>query len=206
MKRITLSAFALAALVTLCGVSGLAETKSDYDHHYRLVAGSTWGFQPQQSAAKDVFGKNSLWDQRVRDDLSMELRSAGLKQTVNGAPDLLVSYHLSTQQSHTTEVFNSGYPGYYGHYGFGRFGYRRGWIGWGPGWGPDWGPTTVVRIPQTRNTLVMDVYDGRTKQLVWRGYDTKTIDYNKADKSINDAVAHLTKRFEHDLKLPHTEG
>lgn len=201
MRRITFTAFSLALLVAIFGTIGLAETKSDYDHHYKLAAGSTWGFQSQQNTAKDAFGKNTLWDQRVREDLSMDLRSAGLKPAIFSSPDLLVSYHLTTQQGHETEVFSSGYPGFYGSYGFGRFGYRRGFIGVGPVWGPGWGPTTVLRIPEQKSTLVMDVYDAHTHQLVWRGYDTKAIDYNKADNRINDAVEHLTKRFEHDLKL-----
>jgi hypothetical protein len=57
-----------------------------------------------------------------------------------------------------------------------------------------------------KSTLVMDVYDAHTKQLVWRGYDTKTINYNKADKTINDAVGHLMKRFRRDLKVGGSEG
>lgn len=102
MKRIATMSLALVALVATLGAVSLAETKSDYDHRYRLAPGSTWGFRTQ-------------------------------------------SY--------------------------------------------------------LKSTLVMDVYDARTNQLVWRGFDTKSINYNKADKTINDAVGHLMKRFRHDLKV-----
>ena len=197
MKHVTFISIALATLVALFSTISLAETKSDYDHHYKLAPGSTWDFRAQKNTANDSFGNNDLWNRRVRDDLANQLRSAGLTQTANGSPDLLISYHLGTRQGYEREYLNSGFPGYYG-----GFGYRRRWIGWGPGWGT----TTVWRIPYLKSTLVMDVYDTHTKQLVWRGYDTKTVDYNKADKTINDAAEHLAKRFRHDLKVHESEG
>ncbi len=52
----------------------------------------------------------------------------------------------------------------------------------------------------------MDVTDARTGQLIWRGYDTRTIDFNKADKTIGKAVEHLTERFAHDVKKSADEG
>jgi hypothetical protein len=192
MKRITRMSLTLVALVVMLGAAGLAETKSDYDHHYRLARGSTWGFQARKNTASDSFGNNGLWDRRVRDDLARQFAAAGLTQA-GAAPDLLVRYHLGTRQGYETEYLNNGFPVYYG-----RFGYRRPWAGWGT--------TTVVKIPYMKSTLVMDVYDARTNQLVWRGYDTKTINYDKADKTINDAVGHLMKRFKRDLKVSEREG
>jgi hypothetical protein len=192
MKRITTMSLTLVALVTMLGAVGLAETKSDYDHHYRLARGSTWDFRTRKNTVNDSLGNNGLWDRRVRDDLARQFAAAGLMQSGAAAPDLLISYRLGTRQGYETEYLNNGFPVYYG-----RLGYRRPWAGEGFGWGT----TTVVKIPHMKSTLVMDVYDAHTKQLVWRGYDTKTINYNKADKTINDAVGHLMKRFRRDLRV-----
>src|SRR5215510_1787182 len=197
MKRITIMSLTLVALVATLGVVGVAETKSDYDHRYRLAPGSTWDFRTHKNTVNDSLGNNGLWDRRVRDDLSRQFAAAGLVRAAAAAPDLLISYHMGTRQGYETEYLNTGFPAYYG-----RFGYRRHWDGWGFGWGP----TTVVKIPYLKSTLVMDVYDAHTHQLVWRGYDTKTINYNKADKTINDAVGHLMKRFRRDLKVGESEG
>lgn len=197
MKRITTMSLTLVALVAMLGAVSLAETKSDYDHRYRLARGSAWDFRTQKNTAKDSFGNNGLWDQRVCDDLARRFAAMGLMRAGAAAPDLLVSYHLGARQGYETEYLNNGFPVYYG-----RFGYRRHWAGWGFGWGT----TTVLKIPYMKSTLVMDVYDARTKQLVWRGYDTKTINYNKADKTIDDAVGHLMKRFKRDLKVRESEG
>jgi hypothetical protein len=200
MKRIT---FLSIVLVAALSAVGFAETKSDFDHQYRLSRGRTWDFQTMKSSATDPMGPNGIWDQRVREDLGMELRSAGLPQTQTQTPDLLVRYRLGARNHYETEYVTSGFGGYYG-----RFGYRRGWggWGWGGGWGPGWATTRAWRVPDLKSTLVMEVYDAHTNQLVWRGYDARTIDYNKADSSINKAAEKLSKRFAHDMKLNTNES
>lgn len=189
MKRIALFSFALAALL---GVSSQAETKSDYDHHYKLDAAKTWNFKAHENSVKDSIGNNSLWEQRIRQDITQQLATAGFTQPKSDGPELLVRYRIGTKKRVETQYLRSGYPGYFGYYG------RRGrWFGWQPGWGQ----TTVWRTPYLKSTLSMDVVDARTNQLIWRGYDTEAIDFNKSDKTINKAVEHLTKRLEHDLKV-----
>ena len=49
MKRITTMSLTLVALIATLGAVGLAETKSDYDHHYRLAPGSTWDFRTRKN-------------------------------------------------------------------------------------------------------------------------------------------------------------
>lgn len=189
MKRTVLVSFTLAALL---GVRSQAETKSDYNHHYKLDAAKTWNFKAQDNSVNDSVGNNSLWERRIREDITQRLAAAGLTQPKSAVPDLLVSYRIGTKERVKTQYLRSGYPGYFGYYG------RRGrWFGWQPGWGE----TTVWRTPTLKSTLSMDVVDARTNQLIWRGYDTETIDFNKSDQTINKAVEHLTKRFERDLKV-----
>jgi hypothetical protein len=60
-------------MVALFGAISLAETKSDYDHHYKLAPGSTWDFGAQKNTVNDSLGNNGLWDRRARDDLANQL-------------------------------------------------------------------------------------------------------------------------------------
>lgn len=48
-------------------------------------------------------------------------------------------------------------------------------------------------------SLIVDVIDARTNHLVWRGYDTQTIDFEKSEKTIHKSVENLTKRFRRDV-------
>jgi hypothetical protein len=188
MNRTYLTTLAVLALVALFSMEAMAATKSDYDRHYNFAALKTWNFAAQKSGARDLVGNNSLWDQRVRTDLEQQLAATGFTRVNEGASDFLITYHLGTKQRFETEYLHNGVPAYWGH-----------WGRWGR-WHPGWGNTTVRKIPLTESTLVMDVIDARTRQLIWRGYDTETIDFNKAEKTINKAVEHLTRRFVHDSR------
>jgi len=75
-----------------------------------------------------------------------------------------------------------GYPGFWGP--------RR--FRWAWGWPNDF---DVWKIPYTDSTLIVDIIDGQTNQLIWRGYDVNTIDMTKPDKRLDKAVDGLVKKF-----------
>jgi hypothetical protein len=159
------------------------------DHRYNLAKLKTFDFKSQPADARDQTGRNGIWTERVRDDLQQQLSANGFQKQDHGSADILIAYHLGTKQRVETYFDTFGFPGWH----------RRGW------WG-GWGTTSVVNIPYTESTLVMDVTDAKTGQLVWRGYDTRTIDFNKANKTIEKAVEHLTDRFTHDVQKSAKEG
>jgi hypothetical protein len=51
-----------------------------------------------------------------------------------------------------------------------------------------------------RIDVIVDVIDAHTNQLVWRGYDTGTLDTKNPDKTLTKAVDHVLSRFSHDAK------
>ena len=55
-------------------------------------------------------------------------------------------------------------------------------------------------MPYTESTLIVDVIDARTNQLVWRGYDSDTLNMKDPDKTLNKAVDSVLARFYHDAK------
>jgi hypothetical protein len=130
MKRTVLASFALAALLS---VSSLAETKSDYDHHYKLDGAKTWNFKTQESSVNDAVCNNRLWGQRIGEDITQQLAAAGFTQTQNATPNLLVSTHLNTQERVETQYVHTGHPGHFTCSG-------RLFCGWQSGWSE----TTVV--------------------------------------------------------------
>lgn len=175
-------------LVVSLSATGFAKTRSDYDHTYDLSKLRTWNFGANRSVVRDQFGRNGLWNERVSGDMKARLVSAGFNETNSDASDFLVIYHLATREQVRREYVTTGMPGIW--YRVGR------WRAWGAGWGD----TTVFDIPVSRSTLVMNVIDAKSDRIVWRGYDTETIDYKNSDKTINKAVENLVNRFERDVK------
>ena len=72
---------------------------------------------------------------------------------------------------------------------------RFGWRGWPRGY-------DTWAVPYTESTVIVDVIDARTNQLVWRGYDTDTLNTGNPDKTLSKAVDNVLARFSHDAGKP----
>jgi hypothetical protein len=60
------------------------------------------------------------------------------------------------------------------------------------------GSYDVWSVPYTESTLIIDVIDAKTNQLVWRGYDSDTLNSGKPEKTLDSAVDHILSRLSHD--------
>ena len=116
-------------------------------------------------------------EQRVIDDVNARLRRRGL-QLVTSNADLGIAAHEATKQERTLDTFYNGFGG--------------GWR-WGGGFGS---PTTTVNTYQV-GTLVVDIFDSKTKEAVWRGTSSKTLSGNpqKNAENLNKAVVEMFKKF-----------
>ncbi len=106
-------------------------------------------------------------------------------------PDVYVTYHTSTKEqvSLNTSSFGYGYPGGWGGWGYGGY--------WGGGVGMGSSTTTVSTWDV--GTLVVDVWDPKTKQLVWRGSAGNiTISQNpsKMQKKLDKALQKMVNTWQ----------
>src|SRR6266850_1871098 len=115
--------------------------------------------------------------QRIVDDVNAQLTAKGYRLVVDGA-DLGVAAHLATRNEKTLNTFYDGFGG--------------GWR-WGGGFGSS---TTTVNSYQV-GTLVVDLFDCKTKEAVWRGTASKTLSGNpqKNAENLNKAVEDMFKKF-----------
>lgn len=190
-----------SALIALFSLGVMAETKSDYDRSYDFSKLRTWDFKVLNRMPTDPVGTNSLWNQRIRDGVEQHFAAIGFKRINDGNPDFLLSYFMGIKEKYDIRYIDYGFPGRLGLWGrWGR------WYGWRPGngqldvWRPGNDQVDVWRIPYNESTLVIDVIDPHTNQLVWRGYNTQTIDFDKSEKTIHKSVENLIKRFKHDVE------
>ena len=126
---------------------------------------------------KEPNTKNPLLRERVIDDVNSTLVGRGL-QLVTGDADLCIAAHAATEQERTLNTFYNGFGG--------------GWR-WGGGLGS---ATTRVETYQV-GSLVIDIFDARTKEAIWRGTSSKTLSDNpeKNADSLNKAITKLFKNF-----------
>ena len=125
--------------------------------------------------------EDPLMEQRIIDAVDAALTAKGLQQVSEGA-DLGIAVHAATREQHSIETFYDGFGGGWG------------WHRWG---GLGVGEAITTEHPYTVGTIVVDLFDGRTKQLVWRGVATDTLAEKpeKDTKKIEKAVEKLFKDF-----------
>jgi Domain of unknown function (DUF4136) len=117
---------------------------------------------------------NQIVDQQIKDAVNSQLSAKGLTVTDSDKADLHVAYQIAMQQQKQWNAYGMG----------GR---------WGGGMASAQSSTIDV------GTLVFDMYDPSTKQLVWTGRATKTVDpgsnQEKNQKNLDKSIAKLLKNY-----------
>ncbi len=138
------------------------------------------GWQDESDKIMTDFDKK-----RMRDAFQEELDARNLKGVDSNA-DMAISLYIVVNQKTSTTA----YTNYHGGTGYG---YRRG----GRGWGNGYSTTSYSENDYLEGTLVMDVFDAESKELIWQGVATGTVKEKpeKREKSIPKSVAKLMKKF-----------
>jgi len=117
---------------------------------------------------------NQIMDAEIKQSVDSQLASKGMTKTDGDKADLYVGYQIAVDQ-------------------------QKQWNAWGTGRGFGGGMGTATSSTIDIGTLVLDMYDPGTKQLVWTGNATKTLDpssnQEKNMKSLNKAMAKLLKNY-----------
>lgn len=147
-----------------------AEIKTDYDHSADFSRYRTYSWIKVEAG-------NSLWSDRITRDVDAQLAARGLTKVASGG-DLGVSAFGSTHNQRSLETFYNGFGG--------------GWFWRGLG-----GETTTEVVNTPVGSLLVDMFDGRTKRLVWRTSSSESItgDPEKNEKKLEHEVADMFKHF-----------
>ena len=146
-------------------------------------------FAIKQETASD----NPLVDQRVIASIASTLSARGLRQ-VDRDPDVLVIPKMTVEMRKEVTAYNSGYWPPYGGYGY----WGGGW-GWGGGYWGGWGATTFEERNLQYNTLVINIVDAKSGDVVWRGSGVRRVHShwkpNEIDKKVDKTVAKILSNY-----------
>jgi hypothetical protein len=164
--------FASAGIVFLIATASLAQqVKTDYDREANFSQYKTYSWEKVQT-------QDSLWVDRIKEAVNTDLAAKGWIPVQSGG-DISVVAIGTTQNQQTLDTFYDGFGGGWRWRGFGGFG----------------DSTTTVETYKV-GTLVVDLFDPKTKKLIWRGSASDALS-NKSDRNIRNLDKDVQKMFDH---------
>jgi hypothetical protein len=159
-----------------------ASAHSDFTKSFPLQSLKTFEFKDQRRISRDPLANNEIWANDVKAAIRKDLVERGYSEATNGHADFYVAFYVGLQDRYDVNTIGYGLPVFH----------RRGWWGWPGGY-------DVWAMPYTQSTLIVDVIDAKTNQLVWRGYDTDALNSGKPEKTLDSAVDHVVSQLAHDV-------
>jgi hypothetical protein len=125
--------------------------------------------------------QNPLDADRIKSAVNASLGAKGWTMVDSGGDVSIVAMEITKDQ----QTLNTLYDGFGGGWGWRRFG--------GGGFGESTTTTETYKV----GTLVVDLFDTKTKELIWRGNasDTLSNNSNKNIKNLDKEVEKMFKQF-----------
>lgn len=172
MKPTVRTAVCSGLFLAALGTALAQQVKTDFDHQANFSRYKTYSWQEVKVA-------DSLWVTRIQSAVDAQLAGKGWTKVESGGDVAVVAIGAS----HTERKLQTFYDGMSG-------GWR--WRGFG-----GMGEATTTEQDYKEGTLVVDLYDGKSKQLIWRGSAEDTVSNNaeKNEKNLDKGVAKMFKKF-----------
>lgn len=175
---------AVAILGLVSGCSGL-KIYTDYDPTLNFSRFQTYAWMPQVTEQSGDFRvDNDLVQKRLRRAVDTQLQSAGFRLVDESEASFFVSYRALMVDK--TQISSSGGSIGYGRWNDGRYGS----VAYGGG---------VDSYDYTQGTVILDIIDPKSMELVWRGTAEQTVEPKlspqEREQRINQAYQKMLERF-----------
>ena len=160
-----------------------ADVRTDYDKHadFSRIHTYCWG---QVSTA------DPLYQERIKDEVNKDLQARGWQES-SGNCDATIFAKGNVRNQQELETYYTGLgSGWGGRWGWGGWGWRG---GWGPG---GMGAATTTETTKQVGSLVIDIFDGQSKSLIFRGISSNDVS-KSADKNTHNIDKDIDKMFDH---------
>src|SRR6266849_3942075 len=164
----------MGMMLLFAGKSSAQQVKTDYDRSANFGQYKTYSWE-------HVKTKDTLDVDRIKNAVNAALAAKGWTLLDSGGDVCIVAMEITRNQ----QTLNTFYDGFGGGWGWRRFG------------GGGFGEATTTEQDYKEGTLVVDMFDAKTKQLVWRGSaeDTLSDKADKNEKNLDKGVAKMFKDF-----------
>ena len=168
----------------LFGLSGCAVTDFDRSADFTRYKTFAWG-KPEVDVENPVYDSDLIND-KIRQAVEAEFAKRGIVKSHRN-PDFIVRYHTYTEEK---ESRTGGHPYSYRYHPFGYYPFAYGY-----GYPYYWMSPPQVR-EFTEGTLILDIFDNRSDELVWRGAVRGNVeDVAGLRKQIGKGIKAIMKKY-----------
>jgi Domain of unknown function (DUF4136) len=164
----------MGMMLLFAGRLSAGQVKTDYDRDANFGQYKTYTWE-------QVKTQNPLDVDRIKSSVNVALAAKGWTQVDSGGDVCIMAMEIT----HNQQTLNTFYDGFGGGWGWRRFG--------GGGFG-GLGEATTTTETYKVGTLVVDLFDAKTKQLLWRGNSSDTLS-NNSNKNIQNLDKDVEKMF-----------
>jgi hypothetical protein len=164
--------FVLVGMMLLfAGRTSAEQVKTDYDRNANFA-------QYKTNSWEQVKTKDALNVDRIKTAVNAALAAKGWTLVDSGSDVSIIAVEMTRDQ----QTLNTFYDGLGGGWGWRRFG------------GGGFGEATTTAETYKVGTVVVDLFDTKTKQLIWRGTSSDNLS-NNSDKNIKNLDKGVEKMF-----------
>jgi len=164
----------IGLMFLFAGKAAAQQVKTDYDRSANFSQYKTYSWE-------HVKTQDPLDVDRIKTAVNGALAAKGWTQVDSGGDVSIVAVEITRNQ----QTLNTFYDGLGGGWGWRRFG------------GGGLGEATTTTETYKVGTVVVDLFDTKTKQLIWRGAESDTLsnNSNKNIKNLDKGVEKMFKQF-----------
>jgi uncharacterized protein DUF4136 len=161
----------IGLMLFFSGRASAQQVKTDYDRSANFAQYKTYSWE-------HVKTQDALDVDRIKSAVNTALAAKGWTQVDSNGDVSIVAVEITREQ----QTLNTFYNGFGGGWGWRRFG------------GGGFGDATTTTETYKVGTVVVDLFDTKTKQLIWRGSSSDTLS-NNSDKNIKNLDKGVEKMF-----------
>jgi hypothetical protein len=164
----------IGLIFLFAGRAAAQQVKTDYDRSSNFAQYKTYSWE-------HIKTQDPLDVDRIKAAVNAALAAKGWTQVDSNGDISIVALEITRNQ----QTLNTFYDGFGGGWGWRRFG------------GGGLGEATTTTETYKVGTVVVDLFDTKTKQLIWRGTESDTLssNSNKNIKNLDKGVEKMFKQF-----------
>lgn len=159
----------LGLFFALASSTSAKDVKTDYNRNANFERFRTYSWQTVRT-------QDPLWRDRIMVSVDSALAGKGWTRVESGGDIAVVAIEMTKNERTLNTFYNN--------------------LGGGWRWGGGFGTSTTTVDTYTVGTLVVDLFDASTKDIIWRGFATDTFS-NNSDKNIKAVDRSVQKMFAH---------